>query len=146
MDTSEEYIRMCKLATEIQQKWRPQNHDVIAIKYITEYETDVQISHHMAGSVFDVHDMRLCLGKDYHWVIWLPRQDQIQHMSTTEFNHTFKRFLDYVDNLNKKGYFYKMVDSWEKLWLGFMMYYCSHWYVEEGIGHKAWNGVDWVFP
>ena len=135
MGTSAEYINMCEKASEIQEQWKPKEHDMMATKYKSEYQNEdgtICVRHHIPCTVFDVFDMRKRVGKDYHWIVWLPRQDQLQEMLQPCGFITLLREFSQESLLRIREEPY---DSMEKLWLAFVM---------KEKYNKVWNGEDWV--
>ena len=61
--------------------------------------------------------------------IWLPRQDQLQGMANMHCPYSFD-----CESLGKFCGEYGFFDSWEQLWLSFMM---------KKIYKKTWNKTEW---
>jgi hypothetical protein len=112
LDFSECYIKMCQRAEEIQ------NH-------VVGYGDYVQLTFE-DGPFIASAVLKDAIPKDR--IIWLPRQDQLQEMIT---------IYDMATLMVKIGKFYKNnnFDTFEKLWLAFIMY---------EFYNKLWNGQDWV--
>ena len=122
MDTSKEYIEMCRKAVEVQELWSPISGDVsylmdidcVSIWSYGLYKTDISCAE-----------------------IWLPRQDQLQDMvgEDTDY-HTLMKFDTWVFTL-ARIYDDIIIEkfSMEQLWLAFVMH--------EKYG-KKWDGEDWV--
>lgn len=116
MDTSEQYIKMCEKAGEIQEK-----------------------ATYPLGAFYHENDLVICnMGDYYHQTkgsnipgyIWLPQQDQLQEMlgNVDESYRVFRKWLD-------TSWVKKILVSWEQLWLAFVM--------KEKFG-KVWDGEDWI--
>ena len=114
MDTSEQYIEMCKNATEIQALKPFTCHDISSENSSLTYN----------GDFIEQTD-------DIDMTIWLPRQDQLQDMLDNEYAHTtiffFYRFWMIADKSPR--------DTMEQLWLAFVM---------ENKYSKQWDGQNWI--
>jgi len=131
MDTSEQYIKMCEKAEEIQER-KP--FDCMSWYLNKSLEGD-----------------EVCEGRNLISVacsIWLPRQDQLQEMvgdyrQCSQFlAEYFSAMLDWLPFLGQERDEYWDSDlspikftSMEQLWLAFVM--------KEKFG-KIWNGGEWV--
>lgn len=104
MDTSETYVKMCEKAVEIQREWKP---------------------------TYDYHDYSIIDHSkqtfDPLFLIWLPRQDQLQEM----VGCTAGSWKIILSKLMDSEYFYSL----EQSWLAFVM---------KNKYNKTWNGEDWV--
>jgi len=131
VDTSKEYIEMCWEATEIQDIWK--NRCPVP-KYIFDRNYFCNSTTHK--STFT----------------WLPRQDQLQYMLDASVHIVLDIFHSFVfpesdygeiypDSIQEKTvnekekYVNQFIESYEQLWLAFVMY--------EKYG-KKWNGKDWI--
>jgi hypothetical protein len=132
MDTSKEYIEMCRLAKEIQDNWKPEWYDIYDDGLNWEDDGDEHICHiHSRSEMSDENPHK----KNF---VWLPRQDQLQSMVklkgkiTIEPNYAgVKIELNYqYDNLNAS----MLGDSYEQCWLQLVM-----WINQK----KHWDGTDW---
>lgn len=119
MDTSPEYINMCRQARELQEMWEPEPGDFYKLpgRFITCIV--------LKNSLIDMD------------AIWLPRIDQIlQHISEIpQWTHykgyeLMYKVLDYYSN-----YFTRGKDSYEQ---SFVQILYSEKY------NKSWNGEDWI--
>ena len=141
MDTSKEYIEMCRKATEIQATWIIKEGD-FSIQANDEKTVD---NIHAVGELTTIgnsieHVYCECSnGNSFHqqiW-IWLPRQDQLQEMIgdfDTTIVDTVELMADMYDCLNEELVKYIHAGSWERFWLIRVMY----------INHgKTWNGNEW---
>ena len=135
MDTSEQYIKMCEKAKEIQAKWQHQDGDF----YFTYADDDDDI---IGGrSTLPRPDSWTDWGKYHH--IWLPRQDQLQEvvlkcweeMLWEEQCNTETLIDEWRDFIGIQTVEFIRQSSMEQLWLAF---------VEKEKYGKAWDGEDWV--
>ena len=115
MDTSEQYIKMCKKAWEIQESWNSHRYDY-----------------------YDVPNLGIrCGNNPTSNSVWLPRQDQLQKMVTTvNPRATHSQFVLWVqeDVYGKKPYDDILV-TLEQLWLAFVMHEKYN---------KVWNNRTWI--
>lgn len=141
MDTSQEYIDMCRKAVEIQ--WLmdiEREGDYFCVldqfgnaPFMNRYNSDM-------GMTTVQYTQIETIGREIEKPIWLPRQDQLQEMGIdkkTSFGNFVMDFSQSVlidlecDQLNDP---YSHCDTFEKLWLIYVM-----------MGfNKQWNGEDWV--
>ncbi len=136
MDTSKQYIEMCRRATEIQQAWehtmgdwffRPGVPDSLIVA-CGENHTNDENKPAMAlpvawPSIFPEDDL------------WLPRQDQLQEMVENTGRVAKPQFylVDDIHNFYFDGN--QGLDTMEQLWLAAVM--------DWKFG-KQWNGADWI--
>ena len=128
VDFSENYIRMCNKAVEIQDNWKPRHGDNLA-NYQSEWldiDDNTKIrevsfkSHVMLGvDNVSITNRKLC--------VWLPRQDQLQEMAG--------KFPEYVVDWYQFTLENGHLESMEQLWLCFVM---------SQKFSKQWNGKDWI--
>lgn len=129
MDTSPEYIKMCKEARGIQETWK-----------ITRGDS-YYISHQDVVILFDDDIENICGWADdlLIEVTWLPRQDQLQNMvewdwlyktPQNQINSIYNTFSSAFGTKKQWGQF----TSHEQLWLAFVMYTKFK---------KQWNGKTW---
>lgn len=140
MDTSPEYIEMCRKATEIQDLWNPSVADCCMMK-----DDVFKITQVGSDFLYPLSLYRLKDGNRMSWYskadcTWLPRQDQLQHMVHEHHNltafHMLRSFTRWAENKYGNAYGYGIIwDSFEKYWLEYAMYL---------IYRKVWNGSDWV--
>ncbi len=136
MDTSKEYIEMCRGATEIQELWEEQVGDVC---YNNLFNTVVYVW------AFGTNDTLMVTPKDPYnqghlWVgppdlTWLPRQDQLQGMV---YSSGVFGLLDMMANFRRQirnRIDFYIPESMEQLWLAFVMHEKYN---------KKWDGKDWV--
>ena len=120
MDTTEQYIKMCEKAEEIQ-----------TLRFPDFFAGDWYISLNgypmVIGSV-------LPLDEDLHrrGEIWLPRQDQLQEMIWTKGNAPLLFLRDFLHFVGKER---KYEASFEQLWLAFVM---------KEKYNKTWDGNKWT--
>jgi len=121
MDTSKEYIEMCRKAVEVQGVWESKTGDW--------YFWSKAIGNKIRVVQYD--------GKKDIYCTWLPRQDQLQDMVREDTDyHTLMKFDTWVFTL-ARVYDDIIIEkfSMEQLWLAFVMH--------EKYG-KKWDGEDWV--
>lgn len=108
MDTSPEYIEMCKKAQEIQTQWNPDYGDytVFYSPLLTPIEDDHnKYIHNIIGFCEN------SIEEQSNGVIWLPRQDQlmqiIEHKYNLNINSKYKTGLYrvFAENYRKNGDF-----------------------------------------
>lgn len=159
MDTSEQYIKMCEKAGEIQALWKPQGGDwylhdyrgstgferkeekqiwgdtksawekVEILAYKPSEELDTLVS-------TDGKESHLTSIKDLfkHRSIWLPRQDQLQKMVSRNMNQLIKQ-VGIVNCLHFTDLVQMLSMSWDQLWLMLVM---------RVNYNKVWDGKDWI--
>jgi hypothetical protein len=121
MDTSEQYIKMCEKAVELQNNGQ---------RFLRD---------NYSFWVNPVHHILITSGRMPRGDIWLPRQDQLQEMIKPKIiygNNALNLHLSlhkFLDNCLK--FKIKIGYSMEQFWLAFVM--------KENFG-KIWNGEDWV--
>lgn len=146
MDTSEEYIKMCSAAQEIQMKWLLEKGDY----FVTATTRNLDCFEYPPGEV-SIHG--LLHAQDDVWYaekesgdIWLPRQDQLQAMvDSPHKKFELLNFFYWLEETSEplvagnRDYWEPIRDdddiSLEKVTICFLM---AHNY------HKIWNGQDWV--
>ena len=139
MDTSKQYIEMCRKAVEIQDR-EPEQFDLY-------YPNGIYIYHTLrAGGAPDSYQFQRgfdmgganCVYKD-DIGCWLPRQDQLQEMVLKKdryltgmfYNlYEFSREHLYSDDGNTL-----IFHSFEQLWLAYVM---------KEKYNKVWNDKEWV--
>lgn len=130
MDTSKEYIGMCRAATGIQTNWSSEDGDFI---YRPPFSYKQGLSHIVESEHVWISNMLDGATKERD--VWLPRQDQLQDM------------MDYVDCAAESiesfyqwweiysQHHYSTRESMEQLWLAFVM---------KEKYNKKWNGEEWI--
>lgn len=128
MDDTRQYKEMSKEAIEIQSIWIPHWGD-----FITDTEMD---SLSVLMSVNFKKSYGVVNGFDKNDIIWLPRQDQLQGMVVIEKSEWFLTGIATYDKygFSKEIEYYGQFDSFEKMWLCFVM---------EKKYNKIWNDSDW---
>lgn len=154
MDTSEEYIKMCEKATEIQKQWVPQMGDFFQGRWAdnTTHIHCVNYGYKLDGDGFFVAMTGREPDMNYEYYtypqyncVWLPRQDQLQEIMNIEYDMLVYEFVEYLcgdtgghgGNRFADEHVYGKFNSYEQLWLAFVM---------EEKYNKVWNGEDWVIP
>lgn len=127
MDTSEEYIKMCELAKEIQELFKPT--DGVSGDFVCRKRDRKLVV--LYYNKYDGYPPEEYTNRDT--AIWLPRQDQLQEIV---FDKTLlskpANMLQYcLDFINQN---YQRFFSMESLWLAFVM--------KEKYG-KTWDGKEW---
>ena len=142
MDKSEEYIKMCEKAVEIQKLRK--NKLIIGDYY------DLVV---LEGDAIYIVDREYIDKKCLPWCqysIWLPRQDQLQEVMWLSQRESCEKATDgelqgwYFDLMKEvfevyewyynEEYDYNHFTSMEQLWLAFVM---------KEKYKKIWNGEDW---
>jgi len=123
MDCSDQYVRMCQKAEEIQNLWSPQEGDVFADELC-----HVSIVNPM---ILDHWRTKEKKKDDY---IWLPRQDQLQALVFSIYEkNCYWMFEECYKHLQLPQP--TKLESMEQVWLSFVM--------KERSG-KIWNGENWI--
>lgn len=144
VDTTEPYVRMCRQAKEIQAQWKKECGDFVFNP--TGYER-VQTVFDGADGEYSSSTHHIAL--DYPYIdtcIWLPRQDQLQAMSSLYniWNQLISddKFPDDVNLMVREAIFHEFFErnyhnlpSFEQVWLAFVMHQKYQ---------KRWDGHDWV--
>jgi hypothetical protein len=127
MDTSEQYIKMCEKAEEIQNHFNERKFD--------------EGSFWFRGQKKDIVTNKYFAFFRKFGDVWLPRQDQLQEMILEKHENEFKclEWVGLVESLI--GYYEKMgkrnlerTKSLEQLWLALVM--------KKKFG-KVWDGREW---
>jgi len=138
MDTSKEYIEMCKKAEEIQELWNPSIGDwyfgrghyyEIIPHFKNEFEVFILCDYDSEGGHFHLEPNHI----DKSIEIWLPRQDQLQEMvgGTSLWKIvSIHRHCHLIDTHVPSA-----SSSMEQLWLAFVM---------KEKYDKTWDGKDWI--
>ena len=122
MDTSVEYIEMCRKAIEVQKVWKPCFGDFVfadGSKIVTQVAVDTELIEFI---ILDSH-------------IWLPRQDQLQDILRLHFDCTHENLRDAFEVFTNNKPMEWEIWTNEELWLAFVMWIKFQ---------KKWNGSDWV--
>ena len=120
MDTSRQYVNMCRAAREIQESWP-----------LTAWEKDSWFSD--GDGIFNALERRVCSDS-----VWLCRQDQLQEMMGLPIDTLWNDFSVWVEVRVIAGngdYRLREYKSFEQLWLAFVM---------ANKFNKEWDGSDWV--
>ena len=139
MDTSKEYIEMCRKAVEVQELWEPNVGDLTDCGLILKIYPGMYYTYKKeSGHFFNVPKKEN--------PIYLPRQDQLQDMigisKMFDFYglvETFNRFATgktcVVGSENQNIAHLKQFKSMEQIWLAFVMH---------AKYSKKWDGSDWI--
>jgi len=138
MDKSQEYVNMCRLASEVQKLWVPKHGDFFQGE-CGKIEVWVE----------GMHDQR-CLTANVRLsfedgmprtrrYVWLPRLDQLMELAQEpgkRFDQTTQTFFEWnkLDYGVLPGVPGKVFSSLEQVWLAFIMHR-KH--------LQKWDGVDW---
>jgi len=139
------YMAMCLKAIEIQENWQPKENDLMAIQYMNEERYTI-IRPHKPCSVFDVYELQSYIGERYHFVIWLPRQEDLQKIYKVNFmpdtlRSMLKDFKSFVwrnsELMSDEFDVYPMNEcmTMEQLWLCFIM---------KILYGKIWEDGNWI--
>ncbi len=127
MDISENYIKMCEKAKEIQANWVANSGDFVVIckrKTNGEYASP-------SVQVITFNRITAYWKDDFH--IWLPRQDQLQAMLERDLWWKINHFYEWV--WDGVGAYLCDSPSMEQLWLAYVM---AERY------NKQWVNGDWI--
>lgn len=141
MDTSQQYIDMCRMASEIQKCWMPEHGDFFQGEK-GKVEVWVQGRHEqrcVAGNVRLRFEDGMPRTRQY---IWLPRLDQLMELAQEpgkRFDQLTQIFFDWTkqDYGTQQGHPGSLFDSLEQTWLAFIM--------DRKFGLK-WDGCEWRTP
>lgn len=129
MDTSPEYINMCKKATELQEMWEPKEGDYVYIKRVGDSSGHVKCIGFFnlnSGYLFYKDEEKVVIRENMDTVVWLPRDDQLIERSTLHWS-------DIIDYCGLEHSDYKL--SFEIALLKIVMY---------KVFNKVWNVEDWI--
>jgi len=131
MDTSEQYIKMCEKAEEIQ-RLRPIEPPFDKWEAGDFYAADCPL-----GPCVSVHNDAGSYGLG-QFTTWLPRQDQLQEMMMPSLGNDFIGCAPFILNERLHDSLPRGIVNWgasyEELWLAFVM---------KKRYNKIWNGEDW---
>lgn len=147
MDVSKEFIEMCEKAEEIQKKWKHEDCDHFYGYLYNAWDKSEDKGFHFISycedgyysyTPFGIDEFgdRLEKGKRVE-AVWLPRQDQLQAMITTNGYFRFsliELFYKFASNIFKDSKCLKL-NSMEKMWLAFVLHQKYH---------KKWSEGEWV--
>ena len=145
MDLTEKFVNMCLKSKILQEIWKPEEFDFVAYKKKNEgclgKNEKIQIVRHSENGMFDVETMKICVGvSGYHWVVWIPRQDQLFDIIEKQFDkagitsimyslYNFSSEAMYEDDGKTKRF-----ETIEQIMLGY--------YLKEEYG-LYWHEDDW---
>ena len=115
---TDNYIRMCEQAEEIQKLWKPKIGD-----WYVDFEGDVECVALMGESIIEHHSK---------YDKWLPTQEQLQEMlfqGFDEYEHWIRKLYDFILDLPLSE-----LMSMNELWLAFVM---------KEKYDKTWTGEKW---
>ena len=154
---TDNYIKMCEQAEEIQKLWKPEEGDNFAYIKVVPFrrEKDKLIIEKIGNfgnsryfSQWGFKNRKLYKevyfsenwqsNEEYIGVIWLPTQEQLQGMYKQKWANG-QTYLDYFYQWAKKQYNPFVLNrediSWNELWLAFVMHEKYH---------KIWTGEKWI--
>jgi hypothetical protein len=156
MDISQQYIKMCEKAEEVQQGHKFKIGDYL--KYHSGYCIEALNVYHGDGIEVNVlgnykADVKDRCPKNHQQYVWLPRQDQLQELYNEYYkkkkliwvyqlmhlwNYTegweySKKKKDWFHNEKEMDY-WATFQSWEQLWLAMYM---------RSRHQKVWDGETW---
>ena len=136
MDTSLEYIKMCRKAVDIHDR-RPIPTER-GVYTVSECCSTIEEYH---ANPYYIHKCSCCgedIGLNGLEYVWLPRQDQLQEMIFEHAGYGLQSLCCalYEFSTSEEGHGFTIVGSMEQLQLGFLM--------KEQYS-KKWNGSEWVF-
>jgi hypothetical protein len=129
-----EYILMCKSATEIQEMWKPAEHDKIYNKSLEQYnlKNNKNIE---AVECLSSCQLLVCENDIKDWSFWIPRQEALQRMCGDNNVQCMFSDLDAFWAYEDEKYHKWMIgadmdDFFNRIWLMFTMI---------GVYNKRWN-------
>ncbi len=128
MDTSEDYIKMCEKAREVQELNPCSARTPLKFEEGNWYATHVY--HQSRYSIYVAKYDYIVAG-----AIWLPRQGQLQDMVSPPYGKCFDVWVACNDWWHLPETNVGYCKSMEQLWLAF---------VQKELHNKTWNGKDWV--
>jgi len=138
MDTSKEYIKMCRKAEEVQELWEPIPGDfAYDIRYkdpiiIINYDKNTYIYGFNLVNELEFEECVLYFNSEND-LIWLPRQDQLQDMVYKTSDHPYTLIAQFFDFVHTDDM--PMKTSMEQLWLRYVMHEKFN---------KVWDGKEWA--
>lgn len=124
---TDNYIKMCEKAEEIQKLWRKSFKNYIGDLFWKgkKYLMIPEACSYVTEIMFEPEDN----------FIWLPTQEQLQEMISNNWYDVFCKFLWWHSEDDKNSEEFKsMFTSMNEVWLAFV--------IEEKY-HKIWNGKEW---
>lgn len=130
MDTTKEYILMCKEARKIQKEWKPQVGDY----FLTVFK-EIDICDCVLHSNKSLSGIKSGSAGTYRKdAIFLPRQDQLQGMVKENNISDGKLVVKFAKRISDECYHDLWNSSMEQFWLAFVM---------KEKYQKTWNGKIW---
>lgn len=150
MDITPEYIKMCRLATEIQE---PRSSGEVPLEHGDYLFLDGQVVLYLAEGeelAFQYENRdRLVIMEGWndensherkidHPVVWIPRQDQLQELINKEYVEPSAMINDLLRWVHQEDMYLEEIfhgsESMEQLWLTFLMHQNYA---------KVWHGGEW---
>jgi len=146
MDTSKEYIEMCKKAKEIQNNWNPKDCNIAEMPETIKFEINKIKSISFKRIVAPIKDWNYLkdIDKIREYFVWLPRQDELQEIITpfklpknceSLGGSCHNLAYHFGQSILKKWGYYINFESMEQLWLAFVMWEKYK---------KIWDGKKWI--
>lgn len=145
MDTSKEYIDMCRKAVELQDLWEPMEGDFILNTSATPLPPSKRFIYvnYLQQPFCNSPHWELITTMPHPFLIWLPRQDQLQNIiqdfvlevpnikaGVCYWSNQFLELNEFL-NIPIDG---EPPESWEQVWLSFAMY---------KLFNKTWENGAW---
>lgn len=138
MDTSQQFIKMCSKAQEIQEPQEPLKFSKYSYYWLPQQSLSPE---YLNDGRFKMNCLTI---EPSYWlnemdakIVWLPRQDQLQEMIYKDIGTSEIMIVNYTDNFSLRleldDAFY--ATTLEQCWLLFIM--------KEKF-NKTWNGEDWI--
>jgi len=138
------YIKMCEQAEEIQKAWKPELGDICLSRFdgkeVIIIEKGIGVEEYKVLFM----DVGLKTQRNYWYskvnLKWLPKQEQLQEMvwdktSDVRFPDNTDALIYYLRKFRGQFYLDKFFDSFNELWLAFVMK--ERW-------NKSWTDDKWV--
>ena len=132
MDTTPEYIEMCRKAVEIQEAWKP-----VAGDFTLSHRDGVKPLESITIGLAELTPFGSNGSRIRADMTWLPRQDQLQGMFLSSEHQHILGLNDYFNRYWANNEYLEMFEGNEHLepfWLAFVM--------DKKYG-KKWDGAEW---
>lgn len=149
MDTSGQYIEMCRKAVEVQELWKPNIGDYCKTKLLKKCAVIIGIGFYRNPmiTVLGIGYTNRRTLKSKSGLTWLPRQDQLQEILGSSCKcellwlHQIKYLephanwcCDFAEDGPIETESYRIIYTWEQFWLSLVMHVKFN---------KTWKGKDW---
>ena len=146
MDTSPEHIKMCRMAHELQEMWKPSQGDWLFLRRIGDspgYIKTIGGFNLNSGYYFFRDSEEIVIRDDRDCVTWLPRIDQLLPPIYTHLKeHGRVHYSNPIDNLKYIIDEYGTGDGFNRNELSEEEYFMMVLMYEKY--DKIWNGEDWI--